>query len=103
MRRMMVKGNMKNSIIRVALIVALILLIPVFGNLYIDGWNWGPLDFVIMGGLLFLVGMAIDAVARKVTNPVWKTISILGIILVFLAIWVEMAVGAVSRFLSFVF
>jgi hypothetical protein len=94
---------MKPNIARVALIVGLILLIPFFGNLYVEGWNWSPFDFVVMGTLLFVVGLAIDFTARKVTDPVNKVLAIGAIVLAFLALWTEMAVGAVSQLLDFIF
>ena len=94
---------MKTSIIRVAAIVGLILLIPVFGNLYIDGWNWSPFDFLIMGALLFVVGLAIDLAARKIADPMQKTLAIGGIIFVFLVIWTQLAVQSVSQLISFIF
>lgn len=35
-----------------ALATALILLIPLFGNLFISGWNWSGFDFVLMGAII---------------------------------------------------
>jgi len=94
---------MTNSIIRVACIVGLILLIPVFGNLYIEGWDWGPLDFIIMGALLFMVGMTIDLAVRKITDPLKKWAAIGAVIFVFLVIWTELAVQSVSQLIDFIF
>jgi hypothetical protein len=94
---------MKPNITRVALIVGLILLIPVFGNLYVEGWNWSLFDFIVMGTLLFVVGLAIDFAARNVADPTHKVLAIGAIVLAFLALWTEMAVGAVSQLLAFVF
>lgn len=93
---------MKTTIVRVAIGVGLILLIPFFGNIYVDGWNWGFFDFVFAGVLLFIVGLAIDFAARKVRHPLYKTLAISGIVLAFVALWVEMAVDGVSQLLAFV-
>ena len=94
---------MKNNIGRVVLIVGSILLIPLFGNLYIEGWNWSPLDFVVMGALLFIVGLAIDYAARKLRGPWQKTIAIGGIVVIFLVVWTELAVDAVSQLIQTIF
>ena len=94
---------MTKSIFRVVVIVGLILLIPVFGNLYIEGWNWSPMDFVIMGTLMFIVGMAIDFAARTIADPVNKALAIGAILLAFLVLWAQMAVGAVGQLFALIF
>lgn len=48
-----------------ALITALILLIPLLGNYFIDGWNWPPGAFVVLGALLFGIGLTYELVTRK--------------------------------------
>lgn len=67
------------------------------------GWDWGPLDFLIMGALLFATGLAIDFAARKLTNPIFRVLAITTIILALLAIWVEIAVDGVSQLLTLLF
>ena len=48
-----------------ALITALILLIPLLGNHFIDGWNWPPGLFVLVGILLFGIGLTCEMVTRN--------------------------------------
>ena len=48
-----------------ALITVLILLIPLMGNHFIDGWNWRPGGFVVLGALLFGLGFTYELVTRK--------------------------------------
>src|SRR6185436_79752 len=48
-----------------ALITALILLIPLLGNHFIDGWNWPPGLFVLVGILLFGIGLTYELVTRN--------------------------------------
>ncbi len=91
---------MKKSVRRVAGVVGIILLIPIGGNLFVEGWNWGVLDFVVMGALLFVTGLALDFVLRKVQNPVYRVLGCFLIVLALLAVWAELAVDAVSRFLG---
>ena len=91
---------MLQNIVRVAIIVGLILLISLFGNLYIDGWNWSLADFVVMGALLFGTGLAIDFAARKIADPLYRVLVCGAIALAFVALWAELAVGAVSQMLS---
>ena len=56
---------MQKNIVHIAIVVGLILLVPLWGNHFIDGWNWDLFDFVVMGGLLFGVGLAYELVARR--------------------------------------
>lgn len=94
---------MQKNIIRIAIIVGIILLIPLFGNFFIEGWDWGILDFFIIGILLFLTGLALDFVIRKFKGkPLYQFFSALVIIGVLFLLWVEMAVDAVSRSLNMI-
>jgi hypothetical protein len=48
-----------------ALTTALILLIPLLGNHFVDGWNWPPGTFVVLGALLFGIGLTYELVTRN--------------------------------------
>ncbi len=88
---------------RVALIVIAILLIPlVLTFIPGTGWNWAVLDFVIMG-VLIITGMGITFTAIKISNLSYRIVAILAIIAIFLLIWAELAVEAVSKALAFFF
>ena len=83
---------------RIALIVGIILLIPLIlsvrdGGTKNMGWNWTLSDFIVMGALLFCAGLALDFMVKKLTRPVYQILSILTIIIAFLLIWIELAVG----------
>ncbi len=55
--------------------------------------NWGLFDFIIMGLLLILVGVGINFIENRTQN-LKKRILFIGIlILIFMVIWVELAVG----------
>jgi len=55
--------------------------------------NWGLFDFIIMGLLLILVGVGINFIENRTQN-LKKRILFIGIlILIFMIIWVELAVG----------
>lgn len=89
----------KNSL-RIFIIVLLILLIPFFGNIFVEGWDWGVFDFIFAGAILFVVGLSIDCVIRRVKKPFYKFLAVAAIVLVFIALWVEMAVDGVSRLID---
>jgi len=47
------------------LVTALILPIPLLGNHFVDGWNWPPAAFVVVGTLLFGIGFTYELVTRN--------------------------------------
>jgi hypothetical protein len=96
------------NIIRIAIAVGLILLIPLIltirdGAVEGGGWNWTLSDFIVMGTLLFGTGLAIDLAARKLTNPIYRIIAITAIIIALFLIWVELAVEGVSQAIKMFF
>lgn len=62
-------GMLKSSV-QPALITVLILLIPFFGNLYVDGWNWPWTAFAFFGIVLFSAGLAYELKGKYARNGV---------------------------------
>ncbi|MDP2704255.1 MAG: hypothetical protein Q8P01_03450 [bacterium] len=91
--------NIIKRITRAAIGTGLLLLIPLALQLTIgtgvdgQGFNWKPGDFIVIGILLFGMGIAIDFVAGKFTNPVKKAVVITALVVAFLIVWAELAVG----------
>ena len=71
----------------------LLLLIPLLGMLITDEFNWSIFDFVLMGVMLLLLGIGITFISNQKKNIKTKTIYIGLIVLMFLIIWAELAVG----------
>jgi hypothetical protein len=92
---------MKNNTVKILVFVGVILLVPVAGNLFVEGWNWDLFDFIFAGTLLFITGLAIDFAIQKLVNPIHKILATVLIIGVLLMVWVELAVDGVSQLLSF--
>ncbi|MEW5681466.1 MAG: hypothetical protein AB1780_03725 [Pseudomonadota bacterium] len=82
----------RHIFVYLALAAATLLLIP-FTAMQITGEvNWSSGDFIIMGLLLFLTSSAIVVIARKV-EPAQRLWVVLGVALMFLYCWAELAVG----------
>ncbi len=92
---------MQKDIIRILIIVGAILLIPLLGNLFVDGWNWSFFDFIVMGALLFCTGLAISFAIRNISDPIYRVSTVIFIVLALVALWTELAVGAVSQLVYF--
>jgi hypothetical protein len=51
-------------IVRPVLLTTGILLIPLFGNLYVDGWDWDWTAFAFFGVILLAAGLAYELAGR---------------------------------------
>ncbi|MCG5644386.1 hypothetical protein MCN98_06475 [Flavobacteriaceae bacterium LSUCC0859] len=71
----------------------LLLLIPLFGNIFSKQVNWSLFDFIVMGVLLGLTGLSIHFIIEKLRNKTFKIVTIIFALIIFLIIWVELAVG----------
>ena len=71
----------------------IILIIPLVGTILFDQIYWGILDFLVMGIILLIVGIALNVVSQKIKNSRKKFFYNLVIMLIFFLIWAELAVG----------
>ena len=71
----------------------IILIIPLVGTILFDQIDWGILDFLVMGIILLIVGIALNVVSQKIKNSRKKFFYNLVIMLIFFLIWAELAVG----------
>ena len=60
--------NMSKPAVRVAVVTALILLVPLVATLFTDGTDWGVADFVLAGVLLGGTGLLLESAVRKPGN-----------------------------------
>jgi hypothetical protein len=77
---------MKKSIIRVALVTLGLLLIP-----FILRWPWDSTDFLVMGAIIFIAGMAIEFIRTRAGK--YKVVGIVAVLVAFMWLWAELAVG----------
>lgn len=84
---------MNLTLIKRTLSPLLLLLIPLFGNLFSNQVNWSLFDFIVMGFLLGLTGLSIHFIIEKLRNKTFKIVTIIFALIIFLVIWVELAVG----------
>lgn len=81
-----------NTILWVAVISGLILLVPAISMQLTDTVNWQTGDFIVMGVLLFSFG-CVGTVLWQKLNSSQLVLGITVLVLSFLYIWVELAVG----------
>ena len=80
-------------IFRILSIVGLLLLIPLIAMQLTDEVNWSFFDFIIMGVMLSITGLAIGIIIKKIKYSKYRNIFITMIIVIFLLIWAELGVG----------
>ncbi len=61
--------NVHNFVLPAGLTVGL-LLVPFFGNIFVDGWSWSWFDFVFFGVILFGASLAYELVGKKAKGGV---------------------------------
>ena len=79
--------------IRILQIVGLLLLIPMLAMQLTDEVNWSFFDFIIMGIMLFITGLTLGIIIKKIKYHKYRNIFIAIIIIIFLFIWAELGVG----------
>ncbi|MBR9855129.1 MAG: hypothetical protein GYB37_11230 [Algicola sp.] len=82
----------KRSIIILSSILVL-LAIPFVAMQFSPNVKWSLFDFIGAGIFLLATGFSIDFVARKTKSPKKRFLAILAILILFLLVWIELAVG----------
>ena len=79
---------MKNTrLICLLLAVPALLLIPFFAMKFTHEVNWTAIDFITMGVMLLITGLAIEAALRLVRVTWMKAAAVLAILFGFVMVW----------------
>jgi uncharacterized membrane protein YoaT (DUF817 family) len=84
--------NRKNIFIWIAVATGILLLIPFIAMQFTNEVNWDIGDFIVMSFLLFSTGSLFVLISRK-TNRKHRVVLGAILVIVFLYIWAELAVG----------
>jgi hypothetical protein len=87
---------MQKSLLRVAIGTGLLLLVPLLGNMFVDGWNWQPFDFVIAGSLVFGTGLAYEWIASKGGTMAYRVAVGIACVTGFVLVFINAAVGIIG-------
>jgi hypothetical protein len=79
--------------IGIVLTVALLLLIPLIAMQFTEEVDWSPFDFLVMAILLLGTGLLCEFVLRKVKKTTYRIALVVTILIAFLLVWAELAVG----------
>lgn len=78
---------------RITIITGAVLLVPLVAMQFSEEVDWSLSDFMIMGGLIFITGMALELIAKRVGDSRRRLAAMSAVALAFLLIWAELAVG----------
>jgi hypothetical protein len=88
---------MKNkTIVRIGLITATILCIPIIGMQVSNEWNWTLFDFVWAGTLIAGTQCAYEFAVKRMKNATYKLAVGLALLAAFLLMWINGAVGIIG-------
>ena len=73
-----------------------LLLIPIFGNIFLDEFDWSLFDFILMGFILISLGFLINLIMDKLKKRSYKIILIIITLFFFILLYVELAVGIIG-------
>lgn len=81
---------------KMLLAIGALLLLPLVAMQFTNEVNWSVADFIIMGFLLTAAALLLRLVKSMGLSKKTKTSLILGVILLFLLVWGELAVGLIG-------
>ena len=84
---------MNLNISKKALYPLSLLIIPLLGVILTNSVEWSMFDFLLMGSLLLVLGIGIELTSLNFKQLNTRIAIISFIILLFLLIWIELAVG----------
>jgi hypothetical protein len=94
--RTFVMQNLTRRLVAWAAVVAVVLIVPVLGNRYVDGWNWTLFDFVCATVILFGAALTFELVARKGGTTAYRSAVGIAVTTGLLLVWINGAVGIIG-------
>lgn len=93
---MKTQTSFSQSVLRVGLVTTLLLMIPLIAMQFSVEVNWNIFDFVVMGALIFSIGMSCVLAMRHATDLVYKVAIAFSLGSLFFLIWANLAVGLIG-------
>ena len=70
-----------------------LMLLPYIGSQFSDELDWSIGDVLIGGTLLFALGMLVQFLTNKLKGSPWHIPVIIAVVVIFVLVWIELAVG----------
>ena len=89
--------TMRKDIIRIALVTACILLVPLVAMQFTEEVVWDLADFAVAGVLLFGAGLTYELIARKAGHIAYRAAVGVAVAAALLLVWINLAVGIIGN------
>ena len=87
-------GILKNKrLLKILIVLESLLLIPLIAMQFTTEVNWNYSDFIVFGILLLLAALLAELILRLVKNQERRILLIAVLVIGFLLVWAELAVG----------
>lgn len=86
----------RRNVIRLTLITAAVLLVPLVASRFTDGVDWTAFDYVAAGVLLFGTGLGFEIVARRGQGTAYRLASGVAFAAGLMLVWANLAVGLIG-------
>jgi hypothetical protein len=73
-----------------------LLMMPLVAMQFTDEVQWTAFDFIVAGALLLALGFSIEIIIRHVQTATFRIVALMLVLLVFLFLWAELAVGIIG-------
>lgn len=83
----------KKQVIRIVIWSTIALIIPILGQLFVNGWNWTWHDFIFAWVFFNLLGLTCTFVTNKIARRGLKVIAGVIVVAVFAFVWIKLATG----------
>ena len=75
---------------------AALLALPAVAMQFTTEVDWDAPDFIVMGIVIGSVGLGLEYLIRRSTNPSYRAGAVVALLVTFLTIWVNLAVGMIG-------
>jgi hypothetical protein len=93
----------QERIVRAALVTVGVLLIPLWGVLYVDGWNWDWHGFVVAGAFVFSAALTYELVVKGMSNKAYRFAMGLAVATAFVLTWVNFVLAVDVSLANFMY
>ena len=83
----------RNHVVTILTRSTVALVVPLCGQLFVDGWNWGWGEFLFAWVFFNLLGFATTFVMHLIPHRKARLVAGAGVVLVFAYIWARLATG----------
>lgn len=84
------------SVVRVALVTAALLLVPLLAMQFTPEVNWSPMDFAVAGALLFSAGIAWMLLSARLAGMAYRLAAVIAVATALVLAWGNLAVGLIG-------